>query len=318
MLYSIVIPCYKSSKTIRKVVEMTMQEMDRLDRREYEFVLVDDCSPDDGETMAALMGLVRDYACVKVVELAKNAGQHNAVMAGLNEGSGEVFIAMDDDMQTHPSQLGKLLDEFDKGYDIVYGYYEHKEHSKFRNFGSYVNYMTVRILLKKPKDLKTSSFWVIRKFVRDYAVEYKSAYTHLQGLFLRTTRNISSVPIQHFKREVGTSNYTLKKLIKLWSNILGFSIVPLQMATYTGFFFSLIGILAAIGVIILKFVRPATYIGWPSMMATICFFSGLNLMFMGIIGEYVGRIFLGMSKNPQYVVRQVHHKDASDEEEKER
>ena len=295
-----------------------MQEMDRLGRREYEFVLVDDCSPDDGETMAALMGLVRDYACVKVVELAKNAGQHNAVMAGLNEGSGEVFIAMEDDMQTHPSQLGKLLDEFDKGYDIVYGYYEHKEHSKFRNFGSYVNYMTVRILLKKPKDLKTSSFWVIRKFVRDYAVEYKSAYTHLQGLFLRTTRNISSVPIQHFKREVGTSNYTLKKLIKLWSNILGFSIVPLQMATYTGFFFSLIGILAAIGVIILKFVRPATYIGWPSMMATICFFSGLNLMFMGIIGEYVGRIFLGMSKNPQYVVRQVHHKDASDEEEKER
>ena len=318
MLYSIVIPCYKSSKTIRKVVEMTMQEMDRLDRREYEFVLVDDCSPDDGETMAALMGLVRDYACVKVVELAKNAGQHNAVMAGLNEGSGDVFIAMDDDMQTHPSQLGKLLDEFDKGYDIVYGYYEHKEHSKFRNFGSYVNYMTVRILLKKPKDLKTSSFWVIRKFVRDYAVEYKSAYTHLQGLFLRTTRNISSVPIQHFKREVGTSNYTLKKLIKLWSNILGFSIVPLQMATYTGFFFSLIGILAAIGVIILKFVRPATYIGWPSMMATICFFSGLNLMFMGIIGEYVGRIFLGISKNPQYVVRQVHHRDASDEEEKER
>lgn len=318
MLYSIVIPCYKSSKTIRKVVEMTMQEMDRLDRREYEFVLVDDCSPDDGETMAALMGLVRDYACVKVVELAKNAGQHNAVMAGLNEGSGDVFIAMDDDMQTHPSQLGKLLDEFDKGYDIVYGYYEHKEHSKFRNFGSYVNYMTVRILLKKPKDLKTSSFWVIQKFVRDYAVEYKSAYTHLQGLFLRTTRNISSVPIQHFKREVGTSNYTLKKLIKLWSNILGFSIVPLQMATYTGFFFSLIGILAAIGVIILKFVRPATYIGWPSMMATICFFSGLNLMFMGIIGEYVGRIFLGMSKNPQYVVRQVHHRDASDEEEKER
>lgn len=307
MLYSIVIPCYKSSKTIRKVVEMTMQEMDRLNRREYEFVLVDDCSPDDGETMAALMGLVRDYACVKVVELAKNAGQHNAVMAGLNEGSGDVFIAMDDDMQTHPSQLGKLLSEFDKGYDIVYGYYEHKEHSQFRNFGSYVNYMTVRILLKKPKDLKTSSFWVIRRFVRDYAVEYKSAYTHLQGLFLRTTRNISSVPIQHFKREVGTSNYTFKKLIKLWSNILGFSIVPLQMATYTGFVFSLIGILAAIGVIILKFVRPATYIGWPSMMATMCFFSGLNLMFMGIIGEYVGRIFLGMSKNPQYVVRKVHH-----------
>ena len=317
-MISVVIPCYKSSQTIRKVVEMTAQELEDLGYPEYEFVLVDDCSPDSGETAKELKQLSQDHSFVRSVLLAKNAGQHNAVMAGRNEGSGDVFIAMDDDMQTHPSQLGKLLDEFDKGYDIVYGYYEHKEHSKFRNFGSYVNYMTVRILLKKPKDLKTSSFWVIRKFVRDYAVEYKSAYTHLQGLFLRTTRNISSVPIQHFKREVGTSNYTLKKLIKLWSNILGFSIVPLQMATYTGFFFSLIGILAAIGVIILKFVRPATYIGWPSMMATICFFSGLNLMFMGIIGEYVGRIFLGMSKNPQYVVRQVHHRDASDEEEKER
>lgn len=306
MRYSIVIPCYKSSQTIRKVVELTMQELEKLKITDYEFVLVDDCSPDDGATMAALMGLVRDYTCVKAVELARNAGQHNAVMAGLNHGTGDAFIAMDDDMQTHPSQLPALLEEFAKGYDIVYGYYPQKKHSKFRNFGSYVNYMTVRILLKKPKDLKTSSFWIIRRFVRDYAVEYKSAYTHLQGLFLRTTRNISSVPIQHFEREVGTSNYTLKKLLKLWSNIIGFSIVPLQLATYTGFFFSLLGILAALGVVILKLVRPATYIGWPSMMATICFFSGLNLMFMGIIGEYVGRIFLGMSRNPQYVVRCVH------------
>ena len=310
MLYSIIIPCYRSSKTIRKVVELTMKELEAIGKTEYEFVLVDDCSPDGGETMAALMGLVRDYTCVRVVELAKNAGQHNAVIAGLNAAKGDAFIAMDDDMQTHPSQLKFLLEKFEEGtHDIVYGYYPHKKHSKFRNFGSYINYLSVRILLKKPKDLKTSSFWVIKKFVRDYAIEYKSAYTHLQGLFLRTTRNISSVPIQHFKREVGTSNYTFKKLIKLWSNILGFSIVPLQMATYTGFFFSVIGILAALGVIILKFVRPATYIGWPSMMATICFFSGLNLMFMGIIGEYVGRIFLGMSKNPQYVVRKVHCKE---------
>lgn len=316
MLYTIIIPCYKSAQTIRKVVEMTAAEMERLGRKDYEFVLVDDCSPDDGATMAALMGLVRDYSYVRVVELARNAGQHNAVMAGLNEGRGDVFIAMDDDMQTHPSQLGKLLDEFDKGFDIVYGYYEHKKHSKFRNFGSYVNYLTVRILLKKPKDLKTSSFWVIRRFVRDYAVEYKSAYTHLQGLFLRTTRHISSVPIEHFEREVGTSNYTFKKLIKLWSNILGFSIVPLQMATYTGMIFAVIGLLAAVGVIILKFVRPATYIGWPSMMATICFFSGINLMFMGIIGEYIGRIFLGMSKNPQFVVRKVHSRDAEASEAK--
>lgn len=306
MKYSIIIPCYRSSATIRKVVEMTMQELDKLNKREYEFVLVDDCSPDGGETVAALLGLVRDYPCVKVVELARNAGQHNAVLAGLNHADGDAFIAMDDDMQTHPSQLPYLFEEFEKGYDIVYGYYPQKKHSRFRNFGSYINYLSLRILLRKPKDLRTSSFWIIRRFVRDYAIEYKSAYTHLQGLFLRTTRNISSVPIQHFEREVGTSNYTFSKLVKLWSNIIGFSIVPLQLAVYTGFIFSVLGILGAVGVVILKIVRPYTYIGWPSMMAAICFFSGINLLFMGMVGEYVGRIFQGMSRNPQYVVRSVH------------
>ncbi len=310
MRYSIIIPCYRSSKTIRKVVEMTMQELERLGKKEYEFVLVDDCSPDGGATMAALMGLVRDYPCVRAVELAKNAGQHNAVMAGLNHARGDAFIAMDDDMQTHPSQLQYLLAEFEKGcYDIVYGYYPEKKHTKFRNFGSFVNSMTVRILLKKPKDLKTSSFWIIKRFVRDYAVQYKSAYTHLQGLFLRTTRNICSVPIKHFEREVGTSNYTFKRLLKLWSNILGFSIVPLQLATRLGYFFSASGIIGAVVVILLKIIRPATYIGWPSMMVCICFFSGINLLFMGLTGEYVGRIFLGMCRNPQFVVRSIYQMD---------
>ena len=180
--------------------------------------------------------------------------------------------------------------------------------SKFRNFGSYINYLSVRILLKKPKDLKTSSFWVIKKFVRDYAIEYKSAYTHLQGLFLRTTRNICSVPIEHFDREVGTSNYTLKKLLKLWSNIIGFSIVPLQMATVTGFIFSIIGIIGAVVTVIHKIMRPLTQLGWPSIMVAICFFSGIILLFMGVIGEYIGRIFLGMSNNPQFVVRAVHER----------
>lgn len=305
MLHSVIIPCYKSDQTIRKVVELTMAEFEKMGRTEYEFVLVDDYSPDGGKTVAALRGLVRDYDCVKVVELAKNSGQHNAVLAGLNYASGDILIAMDDDMQTHPSQLPKILDELDKGYDIVYGYYPQKKHSRFRNFGSYVNYMTVRILLKKPKDLKTSSFWAIKRFVRDYAVEYRSAYTHLQGVFLRITRNISSVPVEHFEREVGTSNYTMKKLLQLWSNIMGFSIVPLRLATILGYFFSFVGLVGAIAVIVRKIIRPVTYIGWPSMMVGVCFFSGLILMFMGLIGEYIGRIFLSISNNPQFVVRQI-------------
>ena len=221
MLYSIIIPCYNSSKTIRKVVELTMAEMTRLERTPFEFVLVDDFSPDGGQTVSELEALANDYSCIKIVELAKNSGQHNAVMAGLNYASGDALIAMDDDMQTHPSQLPVLFAEFDKGHDIVYGYYPQKKHSLFRNFGSYINYISVRILIGKPKDMKTSSFWIIRKFVRDYVIQYKSQYTHLQGLFLRTTKDISCVPVKHFEREVGTSNYTFKKLVGLWSNIMG-------------------------------------------------------------------------------------------------
>ncbi|MDO4976272.1 MAG: glycosyltransferase family 2 protein [Eubacteriales bacterium] len=306
MLHSIVIPCYKSSRTIRKVVELTSQELDKLGRHEYEFILVDDYSPDQGATLAAIKELADDYPFVKAISLAKNGGQHNAIVAGLNYAEGDYCIGMDDDMQTHPSQLVYLLEEIEKGYDIVYGYYPEKKHSTFRNFGSFVNYATVRILIGKPKDMKTSSYWVIRKFVRDYVIQYQSPYTHLQGLFLRTTRNISCIPIKHFEREVGQSGYTLKKLIQLWSNIMGYSVVPLRLATYCGYLFSILSILGVIGIVIRKFTAPATQLGWPSTMCAICFFAGINMLFLGLIGEYLGRMFLGMNKLPQYVVREVY------------
>jgi undecaprenyl-phosphate 4-deoxy-4-formamido-L-arabinose transferase len=251
---------------------------------------------------------------VKAITLARNSGQHNAVMAGLNYASGDYLIAMDDDMQTHPSQLHFLLEELDKGYDIVYGYYPEKKHSHFRNFGSFVNYMTVRIMIGKPKELKTSSYWVIRRFVRDYVVQYKSPYTHLQGLFLRTTKNISCVPIKHFERESGQSGYTFHKLIQLWSNIMGYSVVPLRMATYCGYFFSLLSILGVFAIIIWKFVAPATHLGWPSLMCAICFFSGINMLFLGLIGEYLGRMFLGMNNQPQFVVRDVYYHGHHDQD----
>ncbi|MDO5538523.1 MAG: glycosyltransferase [Eubacteriales bacterium] len=320
MLHSIIIPCYNSDQTIRKVVETTMEEMERLGRTEYEFILVDDYSPNNPRTISVLKELASEYECVNVVELAYNSGQHNAVMAGLNFANGDLMIAMDDDGQTHPSQLRFLFEELDKGYDIVYGYYPQRKQNVFRNFGSYVNHMTVRILIGKPKDMKASSYWVIRKYVRDAVIEYQSPYTHLQGLFLRTTKNISSIPIQHFEREVGTSNYTLKKLIQLWSNTMGFSVVPLQMATKLGYVFALIGMIGVIAILINKILRPAVPLGWSSMAVVMCFFSGVILMFMGLIGEYIGRMFLEMQRTPQFVVRKVYgakyQKDSGENAEK--
>ena len=264
-MYSFVIPCYNSSESIRHVVELTMEEMEKMNRREFEFVLVNDYSSST-KTMPVLKKLAEEYPCVTVLNLAKNAGQHNAIMAGLNYAKGDILIGMDDDMQTHPSQLPYLFEELEKGYDIVYGYYPEKKHSAFRNFGSWVNYISVRILIGKPKELKTSSYWVARKFVRDSVIEYQAPYAYIQGLFLRTTRNISCIPIQHFQREEGESNYTFKRLLKLWSNIIGFSITPLRLTEYCGFGLSLLSIIAAVVVLIRKILNPAMALGWPSLM----------------------------------------------------
>ncbi len=308
MLYSIVIPCYNSSHTIRKVVEETAAEMEALGRTPFEFVLTDDCSPDGGETLRELEALANEHPYVRVIELARNAGQHNASMAALNYAKGDVIISMDDDGQTHCSQLGKLFSKFDEGYDLVFGYYEDKKHSGFRNFGSWVNFETVRILIGKPRNMKTSSFWVIRKYIRDYIVQYKSQYTHLQGLFLRTVAHnkIASVPVDHFKRAYGSSNYTLKKLIGLWSNIMGFSIVPLKMAQKVGGFLTLVGLVGALVVFIRRLMHPSMAIGWASMMVALFFFSGMIIFFLGITGEYIGRMFQNMSNAPQFVVRNVY------------
>ena len=312
-MYSFVIPCYNSSESIRHVVELTMEEMEKMNRREFEFVLVNDYSSST-KTMPVLKKLAEEYPCVTVLNLAKNAGQHNAIMAGLNYAKGDILIGMDDDMQTHPSQLPYLFEELEKGYDIVYGYYPEKKHSAFRNFGSWVNYISVRILIGKPKELKTSSYWVARKFVRDSVIEYQAPYAYIQGLFLRTTRNISCIPIQHFQREEGESNNTFKRLLKLWSNIIGFSITPLRLTEYCGFGLSLLSIIAAVVVLIRKILNPAMALGWPSLMIVICFFSGIQLMFLGLIGEYIGRMFLGLNRQPQYVIREVIRQESEEQE----
>lgn len=313
--YSIVIPCYKSSATIQKVVEMTAQELEKLGIHDYEFVLVNDSSPDEGKTIAVLRKLNTLYPYVTVVDLAKNAGQHNAIMAGLHYVSGSFVIGMDDDMQTHPSQIKFLIEEIQKGYDVVYGFYPQKKHSVFRNLGSKFNYWTSRLLLGKPKNMQTSSFWIMRRFVADSMLSYTNSYAYLQGLVLRTTKNISCIPIQHFEREVGTSTYTFKALVRLWSSILGFSIVPLRMASYMGYIFSLLGFLGSIIVIVNKILSPEMAIGWPSVMCAILFFAGINLLFIGLVGEYVGRIFLSLNKEPQYVVRQIYQARGGKDEE---
>ena len=311
MSYSIVIPCYKSSHTIRKVVEETAAEMDRLGRTPYEFILVDDCSPDNGETVGVLKETAEELGYVTAISLAHNVGQHNAIICGLNHASGDIIILMDDDGQTHPSQLSTMLGGLDDDHDVVYGYYADKKHSGFRNFGSWFTHMSVRILIGKPKDMKTSSFVVMRKFVRDSIITYPAHYTQMQGLILRavTPARIASVPIEHFDRAYGESGYTLKKLLSLWSNIAGFSIVPLRFVQKFGVFTTICGVLGLVWLLVRKLISKTKILGWTSTMMTIIIFSGIILITLGVVGEYVGRMFLTMGNYPQYVVREIYKKD---------
>lgn len=302
-MYSIVIPCYKSAETIETVVGETAKEMNQMGRTDYEFVLVNDCSPDGGATIKKLIEITQKWKYVKVVDLAKNSGQHNAMLAGLRAASGDVFISMDDDMQTRPSELHKMFTVFDDGYDVVYGAYPEKKESLFRRFGSWINKMCTVVFLGRPKELRTSSFWIIRKYVRDSIIGYEGSHSYLLGLILRSTSNITQVEVEHFEREVGTSGYTFRALLRLWSNIIGFTVKPLRLAMQTGMFISAFSVIFAVGLFIRKLVNPFVDPGWSSMMVAIFFSLGVELFFIGMIGEYIGRTYMSINKEPQYVVR---------------
>ena len=308
-MYSIVIPCYKSAGTIETVVSETAKEMDNMGRHEYEFILVNDCSPDGGATIKKLREIATERNYVRVVDLARNSGQHNAMMSGLRAASGEVFISMDDDMQTRPSELHKMFRAFDEGYDVVYGAYPEKKESMFRRFGSWVNKMCAVVFLGRPKELKTSSFWIIRKYVRDSIISYEGAHSYLLGLILRSTSSITQVEVEHFEREIGASGYTLRTLLRLWSNIIGFTVKPLRLAMQGGMLISTISVIFALGIFIRKLVHPSIDPGWSSIMVAIFFSLGVELFFIGMIGEYIGRTYMHINKEPQYIVKAKYNFD---------
>ena len=311
-MYSIVIPCYKSAETIETVVIETAREMDKMGRNDYEFVLVNDCSPDNGATIKKLKEIARERKYVRVVDLAKNVGQHNAMMAGLRTATGDVFISMDDDMQTRPSELHKMFKAFDEGYDVVYGAFPKKKESPFRLFGSWVNKMCAVVFLGRPKELRTSSFWIIRRYVRDSIITYDGAHSYLLGLILRATSNITQVEVEHFERESGTSGYSLRALLRLWSNIIGFTVKPLRLAMTGGMIMSVVSVIFALVLIIQKIMHPSIDPGWSSIMVAIFFSLGVELFFVGMIGEYIGRTYMHINKEPQYVIRASYNVEDND------
>lgn len=304
-LVSFVIPCYRSEHTIAGVVAEINRAMAGLEQYAHEIVLVNDCSPDG--TFAVLEGLARQDGRICAVDLAKNFGQHAAIMAGLGHTHGDYVVCLDDDGQTPADEVGKLLQKLEEGYDVAYASYGHnKQHSVFRNFGSWLNRKMTEIMLGKPRDLSLTSYFAAQRFIIDEMLRYEHCFPYVMGLVLRSTKNICNVPVNHRQRQEGHSGYNLGKLISLWMNgFTSFSIKPLRLATYLGSFTALAGFLYAIIIVIRYFTIHLAPLGWSSTTALLLILGGIILVVLGLVGEYVGRIFMCVNASPQYVERQV-------------
>ena len=299
---SFVIPCYCSAKTVGAVTREIGETMAAMPQYDYEIVLVNDCSPDD--TWEVIRGLAANDKHIAAVDLAKNFGQHAALMCGMRHSRGDFVVCLDDDGQTPADEVGKLLEKLEEGYDVVYASYEDKRESGFRKFGSGVNRRMTEIMLGKPKELELNSYFAARRFLVDEMLRYEHGYPYVMGLVLRSTKRICNVPVHHRAREEGRSGYTLAKLLSLWMNgFTSFSVKPLRIATYSGAFLALVGFLYAIVVLIRRFTVNAAPLGWTTTTILILIIGGLNLLLLGLVGEYVGRVFMCVNVSPQYVER---------------
>lgn len=306
---SFVIPCYRSENTLPHVVAEIEDTMKKLTQYEYEVILVNDSSPDN--TFGVIRKLCGEKKYIRGINFARNFGQHAALMAGLRHAKGDYVVCLDDDGQTPADEVGKLLEKLEEGYDAVYAKYEHKQHSGFRNLGSRVNDLMTRVMLEKPADLYLSSYFAVQRFVVEDMIRYENSYPYVIGLVLRATKNITNVVVAHREREEGRSGYTLKKLLGLWFNgFTAFSVKPLRIATAIGVFCASIGFLYGIYTIIKRLVNPNVPVGFSSTMAAIVFFGGMIMVMLGLIGEYIGRIYISLNNSPQYVIRERINIDA--------
>lgn len=300
---SFVIPCYRSEKTLEGVVSEIKETMQKLQKYSFEIILVNDSSPDN--TWQTIQKVCLENDNVVGVNLSKNFGQHAALMAGMRETVGDYVVCLDDDGQTPANEVDKLLNALEEGNDAVYAKYGNKKHSAFRNLGSRVNDLMARMMLGKPKELFVSSYFGVKRFVVEDMLRYQNSYPYVIGLVLRATKNIVNVDVTHREREEGRSGYTLKKLLGLWFNgFTAFSVTPLRIATVIGIFCAFVGFVYAVYVFVRRLIAPTYVLGFSSLMCVILFVGGMLMIMLGLVGEYIGRIYISLNNSPQYVVRE--------------
>ncbi|MGE3818059.1 MAG: glycosyltransferase family 2 protein [Isosphaeraceae bacterium] len=303
MKISVVIPVYNGARTIGPLIDRLKKASGA---RDLQIVLVNDGSPDESDAVCREIQ-ARYPGSVVYVKLAKNFGEHNAVMAGLHHATGDHVVIMDDDFQNPPEEVFRLVNHAVlHDLDVVYSRYARKCHHWFRNLGSRFNDRVATVLLDKPRDLYLSSFKCLNQFTVREVVKYAGPYPYLDGLVLRCTRNVGTLEVRHDARCEGRSNYTLRKLVRLWLNMfVNFSVLPLRLSALLGLVCGILGLFLGVVVIVERLTRPETPIGWASVIVTMLLFSGVQFLMLGLMGEYVGRLFLSGNQTPQFVVREV-------------
>lgn len=299
---SVVIPCYNSEKMIGTVVTNVKKAITTREEYDYEIILVNDGSKDN--TWAVIRSLAQNDSHITAINFSRNFGQHSALMAAYRKVTGDIVLGLDDDGEHNPQEMYALIDKLQEGYDYVCAKYETNK-SRFRSAGTALNNLMATILIDKPKDVDLSSYYVMRRFIIDEITRYQQPYPYVGGLLLRATRNIATVPLVRQKRLYGQSGYNLKKMLNLWLNgFTAFSVKPLRIATAIGMACALVGFLWAVWLIISRLMFTEYVAGYISTIVCIVFFSGMIMMLMGIIGEYVGRIYISINNAPQYVIRE--------------
>ncbi|MCE5194192.1 MAG: glycosyltransferase [Nitrospiraceae bacterium] len=303
MKISIVIPVYKSEKilpVIAKQIDEAMEEAGL--SRDYEVILVNDCSPD--ESWQIIEKLCDCYPSFKGINLMKNTGQHNAIMAGLNHTNGRTIVMMDDDLQHSPKYIIQLFLKINEGFDVCYTKFKERKHSLWKVLGSAFNDKAATIMLGKPKKIYLSSFKAISSDVKNIIITYTGPFAYVDGLILMATNNLTSIEVEHYERHEGKGNYTFAKGIMLWMKMATiFSIVPLRIATFLGFISAIVGFILALILIIEKLTMNVPVRGWASLIVTVLIMGGIQLIALGAIGEYLGRIYININKKPQFVIK---------------
>ena len=299
---SIVVPVYRGATTVGRLVEALSAL-----RPEggLEIVLVNDGSPDNSAEVCRELQ-ARATVPVTYLEHARNFGEHNAVMTGLRHARGAYVITMDDDLQNPPEEVLKLYDHARLGgWDVVYTRYAEKQHEGWRNLGSRFANRVADTLLDKPKGLYLSSFRCMSALVVREVAKYRGPYPYVDGLIMQVTQRISSIEVLHLARAEGRSNYTLKRLIRLWLNLAtNFSVLPLRLAIFAGIAMGILGFLLAL-LVVAEAMMSGTPSGWASSMTTMLLLAGVQFLILGVLGEYVGRAFLSANGKPQGVVREI-------------